>query len=150
MRSTVGGIVGLMALVGCSSSSDSTNAACAHVNGSYELTVSPTGQSENQAGQCSPSAPPQMVEIDFADGAVSLDGQDCVLCSTSGCQMNVVCGQGDTGCSGGTTPVTSAPDSYVQNASFALPMQPDASTRNALVELGPGFCAFEGTATQKN
>ncbi len=150
MRSTVGGIVGLLALAGCSSSSDAASAACAHATGSYALAVMPTGQSENQVGPCSASAPPQVIEIDLADGVVSLDGEDCVLCATSGCQMNVVCGQGDAGCSGTTGATASAPDSFVQNASFALPTQPDAATTNALVELGPGFCAFEGTTTRKN
>jgi hypothetical protein len=143
MGSAAGGIACLMALVGCSTSDPPDE--CAQPTGSYQLSVMPTGQSENQVGQCLATAAPRMVEIDLTAGTVSLAGENCTLCSTSGCQMNIVCGQ-KVDCSGVTTPVTNPPDTFVQNASFALPMQVDAGTTNVLVELGPMFCGYEGTA----
>jgi hypothetical protein len=110
------------------------------------LAVLPLGQSENLGGPCPSNAAPQSIEVSFSDGGVSLNGENCQLCSTSSCQMDVLCGQSVT-CPGAVIPFANPTDASVQTASFTLPLDADASTPNAMVELGPYYCGYYGSAS---
>ncbi|MGA3121468.1 MAG: hypothetical protein ABSF69_11935 [Polyangiaceae bacterium] len=130
---------------GCSSSSGATTAPeCAKPNGTYSLTLSPTGQSENLSGDCS-SATPQSIQISLSGASVSLNGQTCVWCPTGSCQIDVICGQ-TVSCGGTSTAIINPPSNYVQTVSFILPTSVDASTTNATAVLGPADCGYEGIA----
>lgn len=140
-------IIGIVFCAGCGShSGDTTPAQCANPRGSYVLTLAPTGQSENLASACSSSDPSQTIVVSFPDGGVSLDAENCQLCSTSSCQMDVLCGQSVT-CPGAVVPFANPTATYVQTLSFTLPLDPDASTPNAAAEFGPGYCGYVGTAS---
>jgi hypothetical protein len=125
--------------VGCSSSSSHS---CPDVPGTYELTVTPTGQSENDLGICAPGTTASVIDISIADGDASIQGQSCRVTSTGGCQIEVACDAE----SGGDAAVS---PTFVQAATFVLPANGNASTNNALVELGPAYCGFEGTAARQ-
>lgn len=145
-RRIAGCLFGLFC-TGCGShSGDSTPAQCTDPSGSYVLSVAPTGQSENVQGTCSASAASQSIVVSFSNGAVSLNGETCLLCSTSSCQMDVICGASVT-CPATVVPVSNPATDYVQIVSFDLPLDADASTPNALVELGPSYCGYAGTAS---
>lgn len=149
-------LLGVAVCAGCgSSSADSTPPQCTNPEGSYVLTVFPTGQSElleldasssSREGSCPSNDAAQTVEVSFSDGAVSLNGENCQLCSTSSCQMDVLCGQSVT-CPGSVVPFANPTTTSVQTASFALPLDADASTPNATVELGPSYCGYVGSAS---
>lgn len=110
------------------------------------LAVAPTGQSENLGGACSATDPSQTIEVSFPDGGVSLNGENCRLCSTSSCQMDVLCGE-SVSCPGAVVPFANPTASYVQTVFFTLPLDADASTPNAVVEIGPDYCGYFGTAS---
>lgn len=140
-------LLGVVVCAGCGSSTgDSTPRQCTTPEGSYVLTVIPTGQSENLAGPCSSNDAQQTIAVSFSNGGVSLNGENCQLCSTSSCQMDVLCGQSVT-CPGAVVPFANPTASYVQAVSFTLPLDADASTPNAAVELGPSYCGYAGTAS---
>lgn len=133
------------ASIGCSSSSGATTAPeCAKPDGTYSLTLSPTGQSENLSGDCS-STTPQSIQISLSGASVSLNGETCVGCPAGSCQIDLICGQ-TVSCGGTSTAVTNPPSNYVQTVSFILPTSVDASTTNATAALGPASCGYEGTA----
>jgi hypothetical protein len=129
-----------IAALGCSSASSH---ACPDVPGTYELTVTPTGQSENDQAFCATTTTSSAVAVVIAgDGDASVQGEPCRVQSTSGCQIEIACG-GDGGGDAAVSPV------FVQLATFVLPASGGEPTSNALVELGDGYCAFEGTATRQ-
>ncbi|HXX66069.1 MAG TPA: hypothetical protein VEK07_02750 [Polyangiaceae bacterium] len=141
------GLLVAAACAACSSHSDgSTPPQCTSPSGSYVLAIAPTGQSENLAGTCSATDPPQNIEVSFPDGGVSVNGENCQLCSTSSCQMDVLCGESVT-CPGAVVPFANPTATYVQTVSFVLPLEADASTPNAAAELGPDYCGYIGTAS---
>jgi hypothetical protein len=139
----VGGVqafgLAAMCAIGCSSSSSN---ACPDVPGSYELTVTPTGQSENNGALCATSIPASVVDVDIADDDASVQGESCRVTATSGCQIQLEC-EGDSGADATISPT------FVQRATFVLPTSRGGATSNALVELGAGYCAFEGSATRE-
>jgi len=136
------------ACAGCfTSSGDTTPPECRRPTGSYVLAVTATGQSEDLAeGGCSASSSSATIEVSFYDGDASIGGEDCLLCSTASCQMDVVCGQ-SVACNGAVVPLPNPPADYVQIVSFVLPVEAGASTPSAVVELGPDYCGYAGTAS---
>ena len=128
-----------MCSAGCSSGGSH---ACPDVPGTYELTVTPTGQSENDLGVCATGTTASVIAISIADDDASVQGESCRVTSTTGCQIEVACGSDSDG-------GASASPTFVQRATFVLPATLDGPTNNALVELGPGYCGFEGTATRQ-
>jgi hypothetical protein len=126
--------------MGCSSGSGSH--ACVDVSGTYELTVTPTGQSENDQGFCAVSAMSTTEGVVIAGDVASIAGENCQVTSTSGCQILIDC-EGDSGADAAVSPT------FVQSATFVLPTSGGAPTSNALVELGASYCGFEGTATRQ-
>ena len=129
-----------IAAMGCSSGSGSH--ACADVSGSYVLTVTPTGQSENDQGFCAVGTAPSVVDITVAGDVASIPGEDCQVTSTSGCQILIAC-EGEAGVDAAVSPT------FVQSATFVLPTGGGGPTSNALVELGASYCGFEGTASRQ-
>jgi hypothetical protein len=139
--------IGLAALgaLGCSSGSGSN--ACADVPGSYELSVTATGQSENGQSLCATGTTPSVVDVaitgdDAVVNVAAAQAESCRVTSTAGCQIEIACG-GDAGADAAASPT------FVQNATFALPSSGSGPTSNALVELGAGYCGFEGTASRQ-
>jgi len=126
--------------LGCSSSPES---ACADPTGTYELTVTATGQSEDNAEFCPSSTTASTVGVTLASGSASVNGEECHLTSNAGCEIEIACDGGTTedGGAGASLP------SYVQYAFFVLPTATGDPTTNALVEVGSGYCALEGTAS---
>jgi hypothetical protein len=135
-----------LVLAACSSSHGSP--PCEDVEGTFELTVTGTGQSEPAGGMCPGSDTMQVIDVTLSHGQVSLNGETCALCGSVGCNVDVVCGDSVT-CPGTVTPPASPPDSYVQTLTFVVPGA-DASTGNATVSLGANYCGYEGTAALKS
>jgi len=129
----------LLGPVACSSKSRSD--ACPGAAGTYTLSVTATGQSENNDALCT-QQPAGAIDIPLTLTATmaSFSGEACAVTSNLGCQIEVDC----VGASGGAD---AASQLTVQHATFVLPTSPGQATENALVELGPGDCAFEGTAS---
>jgi hypothetical protein len=132
-------------VLGCSSHPGGGSAECASPAGTYDLTLTPTGQSENLTGTCLQAGPPIPLEISLTATTVSLNAETCVACPGDSCQVDVICGQ-TVACPGTVTPVADPPATYVQTVSFVLPTGVDASTGNATATVGPGACGYEGTA----
>jgi hypothetical protein len=126
----------LLGAAACSSKKDPS--ACPGTDGSYVLTVSPTGQSENNQAICSQqTSGATEVDVQVSGSSASVGGGDCVVTSTAGCEIEVACAPVDAG---------EVSQSTVRYVAFALPTSSSPQTENALVELGPAYCAFEGTA----
>jgi hypothetical protein len=140
------GVFGLAA-GGCSSKHPAAASSCSAVDGTYELTVSATGQSESISGGCPDAGTPQVVDVTIAQGQVSLAGETCTLCASDGCILDIVCGD-RVSCPGTAQPPASPPDTYVQALTFVVPAA-DASTSNAVVSFGANDCSFYGTAVLK-
>ena len=78
------------------------------------------------------------MEVALGDGGASVQGEDCRVTSTAGCEIEIACpSAGDAG------------SAYVQTLTFALPTGAGQSTGNALAEMGPGYCGFEGSAVAR-
>jgi hypothetical protein len=136
MRRLVIGAAALLAAAGCSSKKDPS--ACPNADGAYALTVTGTGQSENEMGLCTQGASTTMsVTVQLTGAAATVGGQDCDVTSTSGCQIEIDCAGFDAGDTGQTA---------VRYVTFGLPSSAQSPNENALVELGPAYCAFQGTA----
>lgn len=135
-------------VLGCGNSPSSGGPNCPAPAGAYSLIVQGLGQSENLSGTC-PLGDMMQVSVTFDGGDVEVNGETCAACSTTGCQVDLVCGQRST-CSTGSPAASNADAAYVENASFVLPsFDTDAGTSNAFVELGPHYCVFAGLATRK-
>jgi hypothetical protein len=133
MRRLVVAAVALLAAAGCSSKKDPS--ACPNTDGTYTLTVSGTGQSENGIGLCTQGASTTMsVTVEVSGASATVGGQDCEVTSTSGCQIEIDCAGSDAG------------QTAVRYVTFGLPSSVASPNENALVELGPAYCAFQGTA----
>jgi hypothetical protein len=126
-------------------SSTGTPPPCADVEGTFQLTVAGTGQSEVLTGTCPDASSTQTIDVTISHGQVSLDGETCSLCSTGSCVVDIVCGSSVT-CPATVTAPESPPDTYVQTLTFVVPTA-DASTGNANATLGAGYCGYEGTAS---
>lgn len=129
----------LLGAVACSSKSGSE--ACGVAAGTYTLSVAATGQSESNDALCAQQLTGAMdIPVTLTATTASFAGEDCAVTSTLGCQIEIDC----VGADGGGQAVSQL---TVQHATFVLPTSPGQTTENALVELGPGDCAFEGTAS---
>jgi hypothetical protein len=136
MRRLVVAAAALLLAAGCSSKKDPS--ACADTDGAYSLTVTGTGQSENDLGLCTQGASTTMsVMVQLAGASATVGGQACDVTSTSGCQIEIDCAGLDAGASGQTA---------VRYVTFGLPSSAQSPNENAVVELGPAYCAFQGTA----
>jgi hypothetical protein len=88
----------------------------------------------------------QVVDVTLSHGQVTLNGETCAVCSTVGCNVDVVCGS-SVQCPATVTALPDAGPSFVQALTFVVPSGgADASTNNAFVSLGPNYCGYEGTA----
>jgi len=138
-------------VLGACASHSAAGSSCPAAGGTYELTVTGTGQSANHgdAGICPGPDTTQVVDVTIEQGNVSIAGETCTLCSSSGCIIDIVCGDTVT-CPGTSTPPASPADTYVQALTFVVPgaAGSDASTINAVVSLGANDCVFEGTAAR--
>jgi hypothetical protein len=137
----------MVALGAAACGSSGGSSSCPALAGTYEVSARPTGQSENLSGSCSATLPALVVDVAIANGVVSLDGETCAICSASGCQVDIVCGK-SVACPD-VTPETDAGASYVQTLEFWLPGAPDASTGNAVIDVGPSYCGYAGVAARK-
>jgi hypothetical protein len=144
----------LLALAGLTITACSSSHAeppCANVDGTYEVSLTANGQSENLGGPCPVPPAAQVVDVTLSKGQVSLggaqSGETCALCSSAGCLVDVVCGAGAQ-CPGTVTPPPAAGDGYLQGLTFVIPTG-DASTENAVATFGSNFCGYEGTAVKK-
>lgn len=129
----------LLGAAACSSKSGSD--ACPGAAGTYTLAVAATGQSENDDTICAQQLAGAVdIPVTLTATTASFGGEDCVVRSTLGCQIEIDCLSTDGG-------VQAVGQMAVQHATFVVPTSPGQPTENALVELGPGDCAFEGTAS---
>lgn len=134
-------VIALALLGALACASKSASDACPGAPGMYTLSVAATGQSENDDALCAQQlAGAVAIPVTLTATTASFSGQECAVTSTLGCRIEIDC----AGADGGAQAVSQL---SVQHATFVLPTSPGQSTENALVELGPGDCAFEGTAS---
>jgi hypothetical protein len=107
----------------------------------YTLSVAATGQSENNGAVCAPQLAGTVdIPVTLTATSASFSGQACAVTSSLGCQIEI-------DCAGADGDAQAASQLTVEHATFVLPTSPGQPTENALVELGPGDCALEGTAS---